>query len=246
MGNWLSVNNTTYMSEKPWPRDGAQRWSTFELYPSWSGERHNVYEGLSYAKDDTYTETKREVVVKTKSHLPIDWTSYLDCHKEATTLATRFNRYAAHLSGDKIRFADSVISPICDVSDIMKITKLLGLITMNLHEDDNVLVEEYLKGNFLHFLSKWGEVRHSKCELLEAFAHFTHHESHGQLVVCNLKGIFNNGCFSLTNPTIHSSTGQFGSKDYRTAGISEVYRNHCCNFICNGLGLPRKNNEEKN
>lgn len=74
-------------------------------------------------------------------------------------------------------------------------------------------------------------------ELLEAFVHFTHHVSHGQLVVCGLEGVEDaQGRVLLKVPTIHSQQKEFGETDQGASGMKLVMNRHVCNKHCRRWG----------
>ena len=70
-------------------------------------------------------------------------------------------------------------------------------------------------------------------ELLEAFVHFTHHASGGQVVVCGLEGLQNEqGQLVLKTPVLHSKDKAYGETDLGLKGIEEVMSRHVCNRHC--------------
>ncbi|CAG5126167.1 unnamed protein product [Candidula unifasciata] len=72
--------------------------------------------------------------------------------------------------------------------------------------------------------------------LLTAFIHFDFCQANGQRIVCNLKGMCEGGNrYTLTTPTMHSLTGEFGKRDQGQAGMMEVIANHVCCSWCRHL-----------
>jgi hypothetical protein len=76
---------------------------------------------------------------------------------------------------------------------------------------------------------------------MEAFSHFSYHESGGQLLVCDLQGRHksNNYArgksrFELTDPAICSRRRQYGPTDLGEKGIESFFSNHDCNEFCQG------------
>ncbi|XP_076470737.1 uncharacterized protein LOC143300731 [Babylonia areolata] len=78
-------------------------------------------------------------------------------------------------------------------------------------------------------------------ELLEAFVHFSHHASRGQLVICGLEGQEDDmGRVVLKTPVVHSRDASYGETDLGPSGIQEVMSRHVCNRHCRQvLGLQR-------
>ena len=49
--------------------------------------------------------------------------------------------------------------------------------------------------------------------------------------------------FLLTDPAIHSATGDYGASNRRTWGINQFFRTHVCNHICARMNLTQQNNK---
>ena len=75
---------------------------------------------------------------------------------------------------------------------------------------------------------------------MDAFSHWTHEVSRGQILVIDLQGVKENGLFNLTDPAIHSPTGDFGLDNKRVVGIAKFFETHVCNSICEELELTRQ------
>ena len=74
--------------------------------------------------------------------------------------------------------------------------------------------------------------------VLDAFIHWTHEYTKGQMIVVDLQGEKKSKKFFLTDPVIHSSTGNlFGHNNSRLKGINRFFKTHICNSICKELDL---------
>lgn len=78
----------------------------------------------------------------------------------------------------------------------------------------------------------------SRSRQLEAFVHYTFHQSEGRMVVCDLEGVETDRGFELKTPTVHSVGEEFGFSDKGQGGVTGVMRNHTCNALCQGMLLP--------
>jgi hypothetical protein len=123
-----------------------------------------------------------------------------------------------------------------------------------------LLVEEFLKGKFTKYNSNSGYVKSNKGErtidleignvfitdFLQAFSHWVYFSTDQKLLVCDLQGVLNeegwHPRFQLTDPCICSRQGRgrkrYGRSDMRMKGIRMFRKNHKCNNVCKGLGLP--------
>ncbi|XP_052059786.1 uncharacterized protein LOC127700384 [Mytilus californianus] len=99
--------------------------------------------------------------------------------------------------------------------------------------DNTVLIEDRIEGSFSHFILVDGTLEDDCPPILNAFLHFTYHQSEGQLVMCDFQGaVENNKILHLTVPSVHSIDRLFGPKDQGEDGIKEVFSNHKCNELC--------------
>ena len=58
------------------------------------------------------------------------------------------------------------------------------------------------------------------------------------MLVMDLQGVKQkNGAFWLTDPAIHSPTGDFGGDNKRALGIARFFETNRCNHICENLNL---------
>lgn len=175
--------------------------------------------------------------------------------EKANKLAREFNVKITSLplfcagSGNQPPIIEFLSCPVFEYCD--KYTK----------EQRGILVEKRLKGHYEKYNGNNGFVcRKSTTQtmsilgdsdtvtvpytaFLQAFSHWTHRHSHGKLLVCDLQGVFDGEGrrpkFLLTDPAICSEgTGRkFGDADQGSAGVSDFYRKHTCNRVCDALGI---------
>ena len=85
-----------------------------------------------------------------------------------------------------------------------------------------------------------------KAQSAQAFSHFTHSVTTGQVMVVDVQGIKDTAnSYLLTDPAIHSSNRQ--SFPARTncgaGGMVRFFQTHRCNPICHRLKLTRATNQ---
>lgn len=173
---------------------------------------------------------------------------------KASLLAKEFNKVVARAPS---------LSPV----DSSMRVPLVEFLKCNVYEytaDDGMkcglLVEDFLKGKFTKFNSNNGYVRNNKGErkieliggevymadFLQAFSHWTHSSTSATFLVCDLQGVLNlegrRPKFMLTDPCICSKRKhgerKFGRSDMGPKGFHVFRKNHVCNEVCKGLGLP--------
>ncbi|XP_060582522.1 alpha-protein kinase vwkA-like [Ruditapes philippinarum] len=229
----FTIENSTLPSAEAW-RFGEDYWASFELYPEWTGKFLYGFKGMAYHQKDYFSGTM--VVVKTFRHRvgsAIDWTPYKECCDVARKMAAEFNKHLATISCNTKLIVLKPIDAIMDsISDVMRITGIFMRFDKKFEKDEVVLFEQFLDGDFKTFVCTNGLATGNGSEALDAFCHYTYHASEEKLVVCNLKGIEEDGEYKLSNPTIHSRDGRYGDKDKRDVGIIDFFRNHSCNAMC--------------
>ena len=72
----------------------------------------------------------------------------------------------------------------------------------------------------------------AKREPMQALSHFSFHDSDGAYVLCDFQGGMQLTHFVLTDPCIHSLTGEFGVTDGGEAAMKSFFSQHCCNCFC--------------
>lgn len=98
-----------------------------------------------------------------------------------------------------------------------------------------VLVEDYLS-KFEKFNSNTMTVKKWTSKSIQAFCHWTYHESRGKLLVCDAQGADNKSEYVLTDPVIVSDariwSKKYGPGDGGREMMKEWFRNHECNKHC--------------
>ncbi len=113
-------------------------------------------------------------------------------------------------------------------------------------DGQSILVEWFLYGEYTNWIYNNGTINQAKVrgnELMLAFAHWTWVKSGEQFLVCDLQGVKDPRGYHLTDPAIHSLTGQYGTTDLGQRGIDLFFRTHVCNSACRSLGV--QNNTPK-
>jgi Alpha-kinase family len=124
-----------------------------------------------------------------------------------------------------------------------------------------VLVENFLQGKFTKYNSNNGYVKkraqeERKLELacgevyysdfVQAFSHWVYVQTGLSEIVCDLQGVLNeegrHPRFELTDPCINckkkKSRKLYGKTNLGYNGLRAFRKNHHCNGVCKGLGLP--------
>jgi hypothetical protein len=101
--------------------------------------------------------------------------------------------------------------------------------------------EPNLEGEYRKFNSNNGYIGDETSFTAQAFSHWTHHHTGGDLIVVDLQGQKSSTGYTLTDPAIHSSTypDEFGNLNNEKSGYEKFFTSHQCNAICTHLGLPR-------
>ncbi|KAH3769991.1 alpha-protein kinase vwkA-like isoform X1 [Dreissena polymorpha] len=196
-------------------------------------------QGVVYHKRDYFTRT--DVVVKKQQGIakPGDWKLYIDRCTTGQRLASKFIR---HLQTNhnfyqyKVRFVKPIEAIIDEWSSVTAI--VARFLKFKLGKDEALLIEERLHGKFVTFVTNCGSGNNRDIAVLSAFAHFTYHESGGELVFCNLQGVEDQDVFTLTNPAIHSKDGTYGDTDLGSEGIDVFFQHHVCTALCINLSRP--------
>lgn len=83
---------------------------------------------------------------------------------------------------------------------------------------------------------------------MEAYTHYSYHQSGGQLIVCDLQGRYkfnrfvrNKSRFELTDPAICSRRRSYGPTDLGEKGIESFFANHQCNEFCRHFWAQPRN-----
>ncbi|KAH3774683.1 alpha-protein kinase vwkA-like [Dreissena polymorpha] len=233
-----TVNST--LAAGPW--DGFKTvWASFEFNPQCNSSRGctHVFKGVVYHERNYFT--KSDVVIKKQHRIAKlgDWKLYIYRCTTGQHLASKFKRHLQNnhnISQYKVRF----VKPIEAIIDVWSsfTASVARFLKFKLGKDEALLIEERLRGKFVTFVTDCGSGINREIAVLAAFAHFTYHESGGELVVCNLQGVEDQCVFTLTNPVIHSKDGNYGDTDRGADGIDEFFQHHVCTVLCSNLSRP--------
>ena len=128
-----------------------------------------------------------------------------------------------------------------NISDVMPLLRYFMGFNKKFIEDEVVVMEDLLDGDFNTFVSDRGEATTNGSGILDAFSHFTYHHSDRQTLVCGLQGIEEEQLFKLTNPVVHTVSGRHGRKDRGQEGIDLFFTNHVCmKGLCDGFIKPER------
>lgn len=94
-------------------------------------------------------------------------------------------------------------------------------------------------GRFCPWSTKHAEA-HVESEHMQAFSHFTYKYTNGELVACDFQGIYDQRTskYVFTDSSIHSIYKLYGLFDQGEYGITEFFKLHKCNEICNSWPKP--------
>ncbi|XP_025114970.1 uncharacterized protein LOC112576605 [Pomacea canaliculata] len=151
-------------------------------------------------------------------------------HIIARRLSRKFNKLVNDTS-DKITFT----LPLKSTVEKVGVGSYLLHRSRTLDKEEWVLIEENLAEyeEYKAFLRKNGEKARKDPSSLDAFLHFTYHESGQKFVLCGFQGIHTEEQgYKLTTPCIHSVEKKYGLTDKGASGIKSVFAKHKCNNLC--------------
>lgn len=204
--------------------DGRKWLANFEFYPEVVGRQTSVFRGLMYSGENNYFSQTDCVVKFSNSKVgEEDLVKYVDGVREILQLAKQFN---ANLQNVKI----VVLLPCVAVMDrnaplYNAIFRYFKNYKRVISEDDCVLLEERLSGQFTTFIDPEGNPSSACPEILHQFAHFCFQETKGQLIATNFQGIVRDNKIFLSCPVVHSVTKKYGPRDRGMQGIAQFSQN---------------------
>jgi hypothetical protein len=105
----------------------------------------------------------------------------------------------------------------------------------------NMSIEKFIEGSYKKYSNNAGFVDYEDPAFsLQAFSHWTHQRTDGNLMIVDLQGIVagNDGKYLLTDPCIHSTDVlRFGRTNLGKVGMTRFFQTHICNIICHALKL---------
>lgn len=180
------------------------------------------------------TASKDDIMMNDKSNTDSQWfrKMFITGNDNISLFRKELNMDTEKKLG--IAFAKSYLAEIDNMSSVWNpicyyCCRYKGRLSM----DDFVLIEDRIEGPFRHFIFVDGTCEDDCPAILNAFLHFTYHQSEGKLVMCDFQGAEEkSNILHLTVPTVHSIERSFGPKDQGEEGIKEVLSNHKCNELC--------------
>ena len=121
---------------------------------------------------------------------------------------------------------------------------LMKVITGQFKSSSYVLVEAYLEGDYTKWNSNYRYVNEEDRTSLQAFSHFTYMETNGELLICDLQGVKDENQYSLTDPSVHSVTQEYGNTDCGREGMDNFFRQHKCDSYCSKLRLQNRDSSK--
>ncbi|GFR70651.1 alpha-protein kinase vwkA-like [Elysia marginata] len=239
--NMFSFQNCTLQSEEG--GNGDSYWVSFEEKSFCKGKAFKVYSGKMNGRGK---KSGDRCVVKVFRKC-MGTKSLCSCEMKksetASELARAYNK-SAQKRDVYLRFAATYWALMDEVSRLKTIffsgERPLSSKEAVLFEDDVRMDGE--RPNKTRRLSSFMDARGrpgtSRATELDAFTHFSYHQSGGRLVVCGLEGVHDSEGFFLKTPTIHSRAREFGNSDGGLLGIREVFRHHVCNNLCKDMSKP--------
>ncbi|KAL4234214.1 hypothetical protein ACF0H5_005867 [Mactra antiquata] len=230
--NESKMENCTFHSLSPW-KYGQTYWSSFEFYPEWTGRSFYAFKGVAHHQREFLTQ--RMVVVKTFKHKTGTsdcWQHYKMRSEVARKMSLEFNKFLeSNFCRVRITFLRPVEAEMDKRSFVTNILCYFKKFKKRFEQGEVVLFEDLLEEKLNSYVTSDGNSTPDGA-VLDAFCHYTYHASHGNLVVCNLKGNYEKGRFTLTNPTVHSVARCHGDYDNGIHGIKTFFENHICNALC--------------
>jgi hypothetical protein len=101
-------------------------------------------------------------------------------------------------------------------------------------------------GQIVKWNSNYGYINFKEtCDAVQAFSHWTWHVTGGELMVCDIQGLWDEQReqYTLFDPAVHAPSEaallRFGATNLGEAGIRQFFITHNCNHICKHLKLKR-------
>ncbi|XP_052788416.1 myosin heavy chain kinase B-like isoform X2 [Mya arenaria] len=167
------------------------------------------------------------------------WGHYKAVGHLARQFAEPFNSYLGTTNaGPKVEFLTPEMAIMNTQSDFQMFARFFWNFKKIFSEDEAVVIERRLKGDFITYVHTTGHATHEMSALPAAFCHFSYQESGVQFVICNLQGVHDKEKFVFTNPVIHSISETFGESDKGAKGIATFFENHVCTYLCQDFIKP--------
>lgn len=196
---------------------------------------------LAYYGSMLYKDTWEKVVLKEYkcinrgANIKKKYLEALDCQTVAEYLAAKFN----------------TLPKLKDLTNCVKKIKfiLVKLIfePIGPHQYRNMTMEKFIEGTYKKYSNNAGFVDlNDPSYTLQAFSHWTHEHTNGNIMVIDLQGIVTgkDDMYLLTDPCIHSTDYlRFGRTNLGKPGMKRFFETHVCNIICHALNLMKNEHQ---
>lgn len=112
-----------------------------------------------------------------------------------------------------------------------KINFVNPLATINTN-NQIIVLEPFIEGQYTKFSNNFGYENKDYSAYIPAFSHYTWLYSKGRLVINDIQGVFKNGKYILTDPSIQSVEKKYGGSDIGCYGLIVFLATHKHNHIC--------------
>lgn len=206
--------------------------ASFDTHSAAKGPRKKIYHGHLEGSGPRKGEHAVVKVFRAKPGTAAMCDAEIDKHRLALKLARRFNKMVVDPRA-KISFT----TPLKSTVESLALGQYLIRHKHGRHLDkmEWVLIEENLvrQGEYQVFLGKTGEPLDKSPTSLDAFLHFTFHESGQRFLLCGFQGVRTDTGYVLTTPCIHSVDSSFGTAtDGGPTMMRKVFDQHICNNLC--------------
>jgi hypothetical protein len=241
--------------------EGAERcaFRCVEVSNSVDGLDHEAVGGRLVAKETLYEEQ----LISAKFHKTMAKTQ-----AEAELLAVSFNARARRGPSQQLHFVDTVIYEVRDATyaegrawilaepelegTFVKWNNNVGAVLRSpkpgpagrAHDPLGAIGEDDEEEEDSRGVSGASDGAADLGEIPQCFSHFTWSVTNGDLLVCDLQGVWNavDG-YALTDPAMHrvprGERRRRGLTDKGAEGIDAFFRTHTCGPLCSTLGLKR-------
>nr|KAG5707866.1 hypothetical protein BaRGS_031597 [Batillaria attramentaria] len=227
-----------------------QYWSSFCEKPFCCGDRMQIYKGKLNGKGPRGGDFSAVKIFLDRPGTEDRCWKELHKAQSASQWISRFISRGQYRP-DRMHLAELQMAPMDQVSCL---TKIFAPHRRRPNSGEWILIEEMFQARgtqLVHFVDKHGVTRKDRSrsgsglgyshgshnsgfgsghcnagskELVEAFVHFTHYASGGELVICGLEGLEDEtGRVLLKTPVIHSRDKRYGETDAGARGIQEGY-----------------------
>ncbi|XP_033755339.1 uncharacterized protein LOC117338195 [Pecten maximus] len=227
MTTLIKLSNETYSSKA----SSDERFANFSFSPKATGGTMVVFKGLMSLVNPIGADPIKAAVKfyrnnNDKAAVGI-WNQRAVTYVRSAAIGENF---AADFKN--IIFPQCFMTTMETVSTFNKQFKMSDGHHRKLRKNELAIFESYIDGCFQSFIDENGTIQDMCPEQLEAFCHYSYHESRGKMIITGLKGVHTNGKFQLTAPRIHTTKGTFGPDDCGQEAVFKFFLRHTCKSSC--------------